>query len=411
MNISEFHNAEFRKFVQGHLLEDPALLLLKYRGKVEFDLKLAVQQISARQKATKKLPSWSANSNILFPASISLEQSSSEETARFKAEGLSGKVMIDLTGGFGVDFFHLSQGYEKGIYCERQPELFQITKHNLEQLEPSKGLEPLEGVRKKFDFFEGDGTDFLKTTSDHFDLIYMDPARRGSGNQKLYKLQDCEPDVVNAWSLLRSKAKKILIKASPMLDISQAWNELPEIQKITIVSVKNEVKELLLLWEDQEGIDSKRIDVVDLGGLFPNFDFDPSQESEAVSLFGEPEKYLVEPLSGILKAGAFSLFGARFGLKKLEKNSHLYTGNVVPEGIPGRVFEVIGEISSKKPDIKALFPSGKVNVLCRNYSMGAEELKKKLGLKDGGDEFLIGTRTRSGFKIFWCRRAKSSVAL
>ena len=406
MNLSELTSAEFRQFVQDHLSEDPALLLFKYQGKVAFDLKMAVKQISARQKAVKKLPSWSANADLLFPASISLEQSSSEETAKFKAEGLAGKVMIDLTGGFGVDFFHLSQDFEKGIYCERQPELFQISKHNLEQLEPSKGSEPLEGWNGKFEFFEGDGLDFLAKTEQHFDLIYTDPARRGTGNQKLYKLQDCEPDVVSAWTLLRSKSNKILIKVSPMLDITQAWSELPDIQKITVVSVKNEVKELLLFWEKEKSGLSRQVEVVDLGSENPRFSFDPKEEEKAVAPIGEAEKYLIEPLSGILKAGAFNLFAARFGLKKLEKNSHIYTGSVISGEIPGRVFEVIQEISPKKAEIKSIFPSGKVNVICRNYVSGAEELKKKLGLKDGGEDFLIGTKTQSGFKVFWCKRVQ-----
>nr|WP_287938724.1 class I SAM-dependent methyltransferase [Algoriphagus sp.] len=398
MNLSELNSAEFRQFVQDHLTEDPALLLFKYQGKVTFDLKMAVQQISARQKAAKKLPDWSANPNLLFPASISLEQSSSEETARFKGEGMTGKSMIDLTGGFGVDFFYLSQEFEKGIYCERQPELFQITKHNLEQ------LEPLEGLDRKFEFFEGDGLDFLKKTNIHFDLIYADPARRGNRNQKLYKLQDCEPDVVSAWSLLRSKSDKILIKASPMLDIYQAWSELPEIQKITVVSVKNEVKELLLSWEKEKTQESRKISAVDLGSENLKFTFDPKEEENAAAELGEAEKYLIEPLSGILKAGAFTLFAARFGLKKLEKNSHIYTANQFPSEIPGRIFEILGEVSPKKQEIKKLFPRGKVNVICRNYSIGAEELKKKLGLKDGGEDFLIGTKTGSRYKVFWCRR-------
>ena len=191
-----------------------------------------------------------------------------------------------------------------------------------------------------------------------------------------------------------------------MLDITQAWAELPEIQKITIVSVKNEVKELLLSWKKGKIQESKHIEVVDLGGENPSFSFDPKEEEKATAQPGEPEKYLVEPLSGILKAGAFTLFAARFGLKKLEKNSHLYTGHEVPKEIPGRVFEVIQEISPKKQEIKKLFPSGKVNVLCRNYSIGAEELKKKLGLKDGGENFLIGTKTGSGYAILWCKRVK-----
>ncbi|MFZ9188961.1 MAG: RsmD family RNA methyltransferase, partial [Algoriphagus sp.] len=235
MNFSEYHSAEFRQFVQDHLEEDPALLLFKYQGKVGFDLKVAVQQIAARHKAAKKLPTWSKNLNLLFPASISVEQSSSEQTAAFKAEGYSGNRMIDLTGGFGVDFFHLSQGFKKGVYCEQQAELFQVTRHNLSALNPGK-----------FDFIEGDGMDFLRKSAQHFDLIYADPARRGTGNQKLYKLQDCEPNVVDAWTLLHSKSDRILLKVSPMLDLTQAWSELPDIQKITVVSVRNEVKELLL---------------------------------------------------------------------------------------------------------------------------------------------------------------------
>jgi len=406
MDLSEVNSAEFRQFVQDHLSEDPALLLFKYQGKVNFELKTAVQQISARQKAAKKLPEWCSNPALIFPPSISLEQSSSEVTAKHKAENLSGSLMIDLTGGFGVDSYYLSLGYERAIYCERQAELFQLSKHNLEQLEPSKGLKPLKGESNKFEFFEGDGLEYLEKRNLHFDLIYADPARRGSGNQKLYKLQDCEPDIVSAWALLKQKADQILLKVSPMLDLSQAWNELPDIQKITVVSVKNEVKEVLLFWEKGKNGTEKKIEVVDLESNSPAFEFEPKAEENAISKFGEVEKYLIEPMSGILKAGAFSLFGERFGLRKLEKNSHLYTGDTIPEEIPARVFEVIREISPKKQEIKSLFPSGKVNVICRNYVTGAEDLKKKLGLKDGGEDYLIGTKTGSGFKVFWCSRVK-----
>lgn len=395
MDFSELHSAEFRQFVQDHLSEDPALLLFRHQGKVSFDLRTAVQQISARQKAGKKLPDWSANPDLIFPATISLEQSSSEETAKFKSEGLHGNRMIDLTGGFGVDFFYLSQGFAMGIYCEQQPELFQISKHNLELLNPGK-----------FDFSYGDGLEFLRKTDLHFDLIYADPARRGTGNQKLYRLQDCEPDVVSAWELMKSKSNRILVKASPMLDISQTWNELPDIQKIIVVSVKNEVKELLLSWKKGKENTPRRIEIVDLGSNLPRFEFSQQEEEMAQSHSGETEKFLVEPLSGILKAGAFKLFGQRFGLKKLEKNSHLYTGDQIPSEIPGRVFEVLREVSPKNQEIKALFPAGKANVICRNYVQGAEDLKKKLRLKDGGEEYLIATKTVSGYKVFWCRRVK-----
>lgn len=396
MEQSQFHKADFQQFVQDHLNEDPALLLFRYQGKVDFDLKAAVQQISARQKAAKKLPSWASDSRIIFPPSISLEQSSSEETARYKANNLSGKIMVDLTGGFGVDSYFLSQNFERAIYCEQQEELAVIAANNLEILTPGK-----------FEIFQGDGLDFLEKSTEHFDLIYVDPARRGKGNQKLYRLQDCEPDVVSAWELMKGKSNRILIKASPMLDISQSLTELPDIQKVKVISVKNEVKELLLEWsKEKENSKSRQVEIeaLDLGDKETHFSFTLLEESEAESIFDEAETFLIEPLSAILKAGAFKSFGQRFGLKKLEKNSHLYTSASLPKEIPGRVFEVLGEIQPKKAIVRKLFPSGKVNVITRNYATGAEELKKKLGLKDGGEDFLIGTKTGSGLKVFWCRR-------
>lgn len=395
MPFSEFNTAEFQQFVQDHLEENPALLLFKYQGKVAFDLKMAVQQIASRQKAAKKLPTWSKNLNLLFPASISVEQSSSEQTASFKSKGLAGNCLIDLTGGFGVDCHYLSQGFVKGVYCEQQAELFQISKHNLSTLNPGK-----------FDFLEGDGLDYLRKTTQHFDLIYADPARRGTGNQKLYKLQDCEPNIVDAWPLLKSKSDSILLKVSPMLDLTQAWAELPDIQKITVISIRNEVKELLLHWDKANEGASRMISVVDLESGFSAFEFEPRAEERAQSQFAEAGKYLIEPLAGILKAGAFNLFGERFGFKKLDRNSHLYTSGNFAADIPGRVFEVVGEISPKKQEIKTLFPSGKINVICRNYVTGAEELKKKLGLKDGGEDYLIGTQTATGFKLYGCKRVQ-----
>lgn len=395
MDLTQFHRADFQQFVQDHLTEDPALLLFRYQGKTDFDLKDAVQQISARQKASKKLPSWASNPQLIFPASISLEQSSSEQTAEFKAKNRSGKLMIDLTGGFGVDSFFLSTNFEKAIYCEMQEELADFANHNFEVL-----------ASDKFSILKGDGLAFLGRTEKHFDLIYADPARRGKSNQKLYKLQDCEPDVVSVWDMMKSKAESILLKVSPMLDISQALSELPDIQKVQVISVKNEVKELLLHWSKNPDVSTFTIEAIDLGVKESCFSFEPSEEERINPNFGEVEKYLIEPFSGVLKAGAFKTFGERLGLKKLDPNSHLYTSSEAQTDIPARIFNVIQEVQSKKAEIKKLFPSGKVNVITRNYACSSEALKKKLGIKDGGEDFLIGTKTQSGFKIFWCRLAK-----
>jgi hypothetical protein len=389
MELGQYHRADFIQFVQDHLNEDPALLLFKYQGKTDFDLKAAVQQISARQKAKKKLPSWASSSDLIFPASISLEQSSSEETAKFKSHQRSGKSLIDLTGGFGVDSYYLSRGFKKSIYCEQEPELAEIARHNLQVLAP-----------EKFQIVTGDGLDFLSKTENQFDLIYADPARRGDSNQKLYKLEDCQPNVVTAWDLMKCKSKSILLKLSPMLDISQALVELPEIQKVQIISVKNEVKELLLSWEKECTSNLLEIEAVELGKETHRFSYAPQEEVDAVATFGEAEKYLIEPLAGILKAGPFKTFGNRFGLKKLASNSHLYTTSQLIERIPGRIFEILEEINPKKNELKKRFPSGKVNVITRNYATGATDFKKKFGLKDGGEDFLIGTKTESGFTVF-----------
>jgi 16S rRNA G966 N2-methylase RsmD len=392
MAIEKYTNA-LKQFVQDHQSEEPAQLLFAYSGKTDFDLKAAVQQIQARQKAKHKLPSWTAKQEILFPVSLSLEQASSEETARFKSALVNGKIMIDLTGGFGVDTFFLSENFQKAVYCERNEELAEIVRHNFGLLEPGK-----------FDIVDGDSLVYFSNSDQIFDLTYVDPARRGDHNQKLYKLADCEPDIVGNWELLQSKSNAIMVKTSPMLDIKQAILEIPSIQKIYVISVKNEVKEVLLFWEKGEEPGERIIQAVDLqtDGA-KEFTFFNEEEESSESIFGEIGKYLIEPYASVLKAGAFRSFGKRFGLKKLHPNSHLYTCKELPKGIPGRVFEVIQEINHPKKELKQLFPTGKVNVITRNYALSADELKKKYKLKDGGKDFLIGTKVGEKFGLFFCR--------
>jgi len=387
------YTAALKKFVQDHQSEDPAQLLFAYSGKTDFDLKAAVQQIQSRQKARHKVPSWAANQDLLFPVSLSMEQASSEETARFKSALAKGKTMIDLTGGFGVDTFFLSENFQQAIYCERNEELAAIVRHNFDLLKPNK-----------FEIAEGDSLAYISKSDEVFDLTYVDPARRGDHNQKLYKLADCEPDIVSNWSLLQSRSNAILIKASPMLDIKQALHEIPEIQKVWVVSVKNEVKEVLLLWEKGIPTGKRIIQSVDLQSDGPKiFSFTYEEEESSESLFGEVGKYLIEPYSSILKAGAFRSFGKMFGLKKLHPNSHLYACEDLTQGIPGRIFEVIKEISNPKKELKQLFPTAKVNVITRNYVLSADELKKKYRLQDGGKEFLIGTKVGERFAMLFCR--------
>lgn len=212
MELSTIYTPELFQFVQDHLQEDPAQLLLKHRSSEKFDLKEAVAQIAARQKGQRKLPEWAANDAVIFPPAVSLEQCSSAQTAAFKQQIASGKSLVDLTGGFGVDAYYLGQHFEEVVYVERQEKLSAIAKHNFSVL-PNAG--------SKYRVHCADAITFLNTLEDKVDWMYLDPARRGGGNQKLYQLADCEPNVVSHWDVLAMKSRHILIKASPMLDIKE----------------------------------------------------------------------------------------------------------------------------------------------------------------------------------------------
>lgn len=394
--MTEIYTKELFQFVQDHLNGDPAQLLLTHQGKTNFDLKAAIQQIQARQKTHKKLPTWVSNPKVIFPSGVSLEQSSSEETAKFKTGLLGGEEMIDLTGGVGIDSYFLSENFQTATYCERNAELAAITDYNFNLLAPGR-----------FKIHVGDSMEYLQDVSEPVDLIYIDPARRGNHNQKLYKLSDCEPDIIGTWNLMTSKASEILVKASPMLDIKQTLMDLPFIQQVWVVAVRNEVKEVLLSWKATGKSSCPQIHCVNLHpGGDTTFSFTYEEEAMASHEMGEHGAILIEPNAAILKAGAFKAFAKRFSLTKLHPNSHLYTAKEVRSGIPGRVFEIEQEIIQPKKELKNLIPDGKVNVLTRNYALSAEDLKRKYRLQDGGKKFLIGTKVGEVYRLFLCQLKK-----
>lgn len=396
LTANQLYSDQFYQFVQDHLQDDPALLLLKQRGIDGVDLKEAVQQIAARQKVAGKLPEWVANSRILFPASLSLEQSSSELTAKFKAKSTNGATLIDLTGGLGVDTFYMGQQFEKVVYLERQEALARLAEHNFSILNQS---------RTYYRVLAADSLSYLKESEDTYDWLYVDPARRGADNSKLYKLSDCEPDILENWELLKGRADHIMVKASPMLDIKAALNEIPEIQEVTVLAVKNEVKEVLLVWHKGESGETK-ITAVDLkGDAEDRFVFTFTQEKDAEVDYSLPQQYLIEPNAALLKAGGFRSFASAYGLAKIHPNTHLYTSSDLPKELPGRVFEIVEEIKLDKKVLKQIFPSGKVNVLVRNHPMKPDVIKKKYALKDGGSDFLLAATTMDGkARAYWCRR-------
>ena len=392
----QLYNEQFFQFVQDHLREDPALLLLKQRRAEGFDLKEAVRQISARRRIASKLPGWVAHTQVLFPASLSLEQSSSELTAKFKAKSIGGAKLIDLTGGLGVDTFYMGQKFEQVVYLERQEDLAKLAEYNFSLLNHSK---------TRYHVTAADSLSYLNESEDIYDWLYVDPARRGADNSKLYKLSDCEPDILKNWELLKGRAGHVMVKASPMLDIKAALHEIPDIQEVTVVAVKNEVKEVLLVW-NKGGKEEAQIAAVDLkGDMEERFTFTYRQEKNSEVRYALPKKYLIEPNAAMLKAGAFKSFASTYGLAKIHPNTHLYTAYDLPVEVEGRVFEIVEEIKLDKKELKRAFPSSKVNVLVRNHPLKPDVLKKKYGLKDGGEDFLIAATTMEDRpRAYWCRR-------
>ena len=338
-------------------------------------------------KSKDKLPTWFEVKNIYFPPKISIEQTSSEQTAKYKSELISGKNLIDLTGGFGVDDYYFSKQFESIIHCELNEELSQITAHNFEQL----------GV-DNCTFYCGDGMQFLKETEEKFDWIYLDPSRRSEVKGKVFLMADCLPDVPNNLNLLFSKTDNVLMKTSPLIDFSQGLKELKWVKEIHVVALKNEVKELLWIIEkDYEGeVQIKTMNLEEKGNQL--FDFVLNEEGKIDCELSLPKQYLYEPNSAVMKSGGFNEVGIQAGLSKLHKHSHLYTGDELIE-FSGRRFVINEIISVSGKELKSRFKGKKANVTTRNYPQKVEEIRKSLKIKDGGEVYLFFTTTMNEGKI------------
>ncbi|GBU07077.1 hypothetical protein AwDysgo_04080 [Bacteroidales bacterium] len=395
MKLSE----ETKKFILDHQGEDTHLLAYKYAQKAGgVDIRLALSQIHARKAMAEKLPYWCANLEVIFPEQISLEQSSSAQTANYKSSLVCGHDMVDLTGGLGVDCLSLSNNFVSATYVERQENLCQIAENNFSLL----SSKPIRVVNE-------DAIDFLNSMSRQVDCIYIDPARRSSAGKKVYALSDCEPNLCVIIDKLREKSKNILVKLSPMLDISLALETLSNTSQIHVVSLENECKELLFLLEED------RQEHKDKGGLEPQIfcvDLHKNAPSDIFSFFKSQEKglqieytahlqkYLYEPNASILKAGAFKSLASIYGLKKLHVDSHLYTSEKFVCNFPGRKFVIESHSSFNKTDLREHMRGiAKANLSVRNFPASVDELRKKLSIKEGGNIYLFATILADGRKV------------
>ncbi|WP_437919573.1 THUMP-like domain-containing protein [Sphingobacterium sp. LRF_L2] len=376
----EVLSAEIQSFILKNQDRNPLTIALQKSPFTGVSSKELAQQIDGRQRLTKKVPDWLNTDFIYFPEKLSLEQCSSTDTGRFKASLVKkGVRLIDLTGGFGVDSYYFAKQANHIVHCEISTELSDIVAHNFREM----GLHHV-------DCHAGDGISFLKENTSGFDYIYIDPSRRVQ-TQKVFRLEDCIPNVVDHQDLFFSSAPVVITKLAPLMDIASALNSLSFVKDVYVLSVENDCKELLIVQE--KGYTA--VPCIYAVQLSPKetkiFSFNYEEERSTISSFSlEVGNYLYDPDVAITKAGAFKIVGKRFELQKLHQHSHLYTNNVPLYAFPGRLFSVYAtySLAQFKKEIKIK----KANVVAKNFPLKVEELRKKFKIKDGSDDYLYFTK-------------------
>ena len=381
------------RFIREHCSDNVQQLALQSdRFQIPgLDFKLALQQIEGRQLVEHKIPDWFEIDTIFYPKRLSIEQASSQATAIYKASLLQGKTFIDLTGGWGVDHAFIAPRFEKSVYIEKQKELADIAAYNFSVL----GLKCTEIIN-------ADGLEYLQKIN-KVDCIYIDPARRSKDGKKVVSISNCDPDLSDIQNRLLEKADKVLIKYSPMLDITQALQILNHATEIHAVSVENECKELLFVLEKEEKTPTIHcLNFQKKGNQEIRFLATEEKECDIICT-SELESYLYEPNSSILKVGFFKGLTQYYPVKKIHRDSHLYTSTNLISDFPGRIFKINTCYGFNKKGLKSLMAAvKKANLTTRNFPLKTEELRKKLDLKDGGQIYLFATTLGENRVLIQC---------
>ncbi|MCY0968255.1 class I SAM-dependent methyltransferase [Chryseobacterium wangxinyae] len=375
MEIPVLHK-DVQKYIAANLNSDLHSLLLKKSPFTDVSIQEIVQQIKGKQVAQKKFP-FLLKDEIVFPPQLSLEQSSSDKTALYKSNILKGKKFIDLTSGFGIDAFYLSKNFEDVTLVEQNTELLKLVEHNWNVL------------HKKARFINQKLEDFLIENTENFDVIYLDPARRDLNRNKVFLLEHLSPNILEIQDKLLTLSKQVVVKLSPLIDLKYLTSVLKNVARIDIIAVKNDVKEVVVFLSKENSQDIK-CHCINLESEESDLIFDFGSEENANSKFSEPEKFIYIPNNTILKAGIFNLISEKFNLKKLHPNTHIYTSENKINNFPGRVFEM------EVIDGKEIKKKSQFNIISKNYPLKPEEIKKKYGLKDGGNDYLIFTQSKKG---------------
>lgn len=370
-------------------VEELALQRKRYAHLSHEEWRWMLQQVEGRQRTHDKLPTFAQIEDWWYPVRLSCEQCSSEATARYKAAiirqlGEKQDILIDLTGGYGVDTYFLSEQTAQAHYVERNEELCRIAQHNFQIANKPIHVHntSAEDFLAQYPMAGSAATDAQKHV-----VIYLDPARRDAHGGKVFRIEDCEPNVIKILPSLRAISSTILIKFSPMLDITSALQSLGNEWDVHVVALHNEVKEIIFV------TGNNRIHAVNiLHEENDQFSFTRSEEKSALCAMADCIcEYIYEPNAAIIKAGAFRLVSERYQLHKLDHNTHLYTADQLIENFPGRVWQMIAQPIKNQRDIAALGIQ-RAAILTRNYPLTPEELRKKFKLQESDSHFLIGAR-------------------
>ncbi|MDR2384480.1 MAG: class I SAM-dependent methyltransferase [Tannerella sp.] len=406
-------NESLKKIIAEHLNDDVNQLILNHSRFKNIDIKFAAQQIEARKIIKHKLPDWRKNYNLIFPSTLAAEQCSSQRTALYKQRFVNrNDTIYDMTGGLGVDAFYFSQKAEKVVYMEHNKHYCEAAINNFHALNVDN-----------IDILNICCTQLLKPhspppalhpqSSPQKPVLYIDPSRRKDNNKRVYDLKDCEPDLTDIWTDLQKISSKIIVKLSPMIDITHVVRQLSGIVEIHIVSIRNDCKEIIVIAEQSS---NRTIKISCINCLHDDteetFVFTPDKEKTAsVHFASDVKKYLCEPNASVLKAGAYKYVAAHFNIEKLHPGCHLYTSDRLIEHFPGRIFETLEIYPFNNHTCKTLSKSiTNANITVRNFPLSAEELRKKLKINDGGDIYLFAGIMSDDKKILIQCRKKSDAA-
>jgi hypothetical protein len=370
---------EVQQFIRSNEKSDLSKVILKGSPFPGIDMTDLAQQIDSLARCKIKLPDWYNTPGIYFPPKISVEQSSSAHTAHYKASLISGNNLIDITGGMGVDDYYFANKFDKVLHCEITEMLSQVTEYNFKIL-----------GKTNIHCFSGDGLELIKQSKQRFDWIYTDPARRDDKKNKVFKLSDCTPDIPMNLDILFQYSDNIMLKASPVLDISQGINELRNVKDVYIISHKNECKELLFIIKKNH-TDTPRIHAINIIDELTIHELSFKRNEEANINFSQPLKYLYEPNASIMKSGSFIELCRKFPIAKLHVNSHLFTSSELFKDFPGRTFCILKELNYNKKELHKHLPEGKANISVRNFRSDVATIRKKTKIQDGGNIYLFFT--------------------